>query len=140
MKARDAIRVSALRMLRAALKNRAIEKRVDSLPDEEVIPVVQKIVKQHHDSIDSFKKGRREDLVKKEEAELAVISQYLPKQLTQEEITTLVKGIIRKTNAQGPQAKGLVMKNAMQELKGRADGSLVGAIVSAELAAGIKNT
>jgi len=133
MKDRNTIKVSTIRFARAALKNRAIEKKVDRLLDEDVIPVLKKLLKQHKDAIEGFKKGGRNDLAQKEESEYTILETYLPPQTGRDEITKVVRTVIEKTNAQGPKAMGLVMKAVFAELKGQADGKQVSEIVASEL-------
>lgn len=134
LKKRDAITVSALRMLKAALQNKAIEKRVGELPDGEILKVMAKQVEQYQDSIAQFTKGQRPDLVEKETQQLAVIKRYLPEQLSQEEIAKAVREIIRDSGGREGLDFGRVMKLAMAKLSGKAEGKLVGQIVTAELA------
>ena len=133
LKNKDSTRVSVIRMLMAAVKNREIEKRVDKLDDKEVISVIKKSVKQHKDSIEQFQKGNREDLVEKEKAELLVLEGYLPKQLTREEIEPIVKEAIKKAGASSRSDTGKVMKLVMGEISGNADGKMVSQIVGDEL-------
>jgi uncharacterized protein YqeY len=87
-------------------------------------------VKQRHESIDSFKLGNRQDLVDKEEAELAILQEYLPRQLTREEIVETAKRVISQVNAQGPADKGKVMKELMPMMKGKADGKVINDVVT----------
>ncbi|KPK41471.1 MAG: hypothetical protein AMJ78_05445 [Omnitrophica WOR_2 bacterium SM23_29] len=133
LKARDAIRVSTLRMLKAGTKNLAIEKRVEKLEDKDVLSVISKQVKQHRDSIEGFTKGGRQDLVDKEKAELAILEAYMPKQLPPEQLRALIKSTIEKVGAKSKADMGKVMKAVMEEVKGQADGKLVNQIVSEEL-------
>lgn len=134
LKSKDAVRVSALRMLRAAMQNLAIEKRIEKLEDKDVISVISKQVKQYHDSIDGFTKGGRQDLVDKEKAELAILEGYMPKQLSPEELKAIVKSTIEKVGAKSKADMGKVMKAVMEEAKGQADGKLMSQLVSEELA------
>jgi uncharacterized protein len=133
MKAKDAVKVSTLRMIRSTLKNICIEKKVDSLPDNAVITSLQKQAKSHQDSIEQFKKGSRADLVEKEQAELKIVQKYLPAQLDRDKLTQIVKEVIQELGAQGKQSTGPVMKAVMKKVQGSADGRLVSQIVSTEL-------
>lgn len=133
LKARDAIRVSTLRMLKAGTKNLAIEKRVEKLEDKDVLSVISKQIKQHRDSIEGFTKGGRQDLVDKEKAELAILEAYMPKQLPPEQLRAIIKSTIEKVGAKSKADMGKVMKAVMEEVKGQADGKLVSQIVSEEL-------
>jgi uncharacterized protein YqeY len=128
-KSGDKTRMSALRMARAAIKNAEIAKG-KLLDDSGVIEILAHEAKQHRESIVEFSKGKRQDLVDKEEAELAVIVEFLPKQLSREEIVTLTKEIVAKVGARGPNDKGKVMGQLMPQLKGKADGKEVNEVVS----------
>lgn len=130
LKKRDKITVSTLRLLKSAIHNKEIEKKGEKLSDDEVIKVVAKQVQQHRDSIEYFKRGKRQELVEKETKELEILKMYLPKQASPEEITDIVKRIITETGAKEKSDFGKVMKLAMAELKGLADGKLVSKIVS----------
>ena len=132
MKAREAVRVAALRMLMAAVKNAEIEKRHE-LSDDEVLDVVTREAKRRRESIEAFEKAGREDLVAKETAELTVLDSYLPDRLSDEELATLVDAAIAETGADSPKQMGEVMKALMPKLRGRADGGQVSALVKARL-------
>jgi uncharacterized protein YqeY len=121
-------KVSTLRMLNAALKNKQIDKR-RSLTDEEVIETVRSLIKQRKDSIEQFAKGGRQDLVDKETAEVAVLEIYLPKQLSREEVEAMVRDAIAQTSALGAKDMGKVMKTLIPMIGGRADGKLVSELV-----------
>ena len=133
MKARDEIRVSTLRFLRAGLQNLAIERKKKVLDDQEVLEVVVKLIKQHQDSIEGFRKGRREDLVQKEQAELTILQSYCGPELGEQELLTLIEEAIREAGASGPHAMGQVMKYLMPRVKGRADGQRVNSLVRTRL-------
>jgi uncharacterized protein YqeY len=134
MKARDKKRTGAIRLIRAALQNRAKEKRED-LTDEEVIGVLVSQAKQRKDSIEQFEAGDRQDLADIEKAELVVINGYLPEQMGEEEVRKLVSETITATGATGPREMGKVMGALMPKVKGKADGKLVNQLVR-ELLAG----
>jgi hypothetical protein len=121
-------KVSTLRMLNAALKNKQIDKR-RPLTEEEVIETVRSLIKQRKDSIEQFTKGGRQDLVDKETAEVAVLEAYLPKQLAREELEAMVRDAIAQTGAQGARDMGKVMKALIPMVGGRADGKLVSELV-----------
>ena len=121
-------KLSTLRMLNAALKNKQIDKR-RPLTEEEVIETVRSLIKQRKDSIEQFTKGGRQDLADKESAEVAVLETYLPKQLSREEVEALVQDAIASTGAQGAKDMGKVMKALIPALGGRADGKLVSELV-----------
>jgi uncharacterized protein YqeY len=128
MKARDKLRVGALRRARAAIKNAEIEQRGD-LDDDQVVAVLRKLVKQHDESIEQFRAGDREDLVDKEAAEKEVIVAYLPAELDAEAIEGVVREVVAEVGASGPKDMGAVMKGSMGRLKGRADGRAVKDVV-----------
>ncbi len=132
MKAGQAVRVSVLRFLLAAVKNREIELKPSGkeLTDEDVSTVISKQVKQHRESIEAFEKGGRPDLSEKEKAELDLLKSYLPEPMTESEITVIVREAI----TAGAVDLGSIMKAIMPKVKGRADGSLVRKIVELEMA------
>ena len=135
MKAKDAPRLSALRMLKAAVMNKGVEKGRD-LDDAEVQQVVSTLVKQRRDSIEQFSKAGRADLVNKETAEIAVLEQYLPPAASAEDIDTAVTAAIAETGASSPKDMGKVMKAVMPKLAGRnADGRAVNDSVRRKLGA-----
>ena len=135
MKARDASRLSALRMLKAAVMNKSVEKGRD-LDDAEVLQVVASLVKQRRDSIEQFTSAGRTDLVEKETAELTVLQAYLPAAATPEEINAAVAEAIAETGASSPKDMGKVMKAVMPKLAGKnADGKAVNEAVRRTLGA-----
>ncbi|NTW65059.1 MAG: GatB/YqeY domain-containing protein [Nitrospirae bacterium] len=125
-------KVSALRMLSAALKNKQIEKRAP-LVDGEIVDTVRSLIKQRRDSIEQFAKGGRQDLVDKETAEVAVLEVYLPQQMAREEIERIIREVIAQTGAQGAKDMGKVMKALVPLLAGRADNKLVSELVKSSL-------
>ncbi|HEU4686729.1 MAG TPA: GatB/YqeY domain-containing protein [Vicinamibacterales bacterium] len=135
MKARDSSRLSALRMLKAAIMNKGVEKGRD-LDDAEVLQVVASLVKQRRDSIEQFSKAGRTDLVEKETGELTVLQAYLPPSATPEEIDAAVAEAIAETGATSPKDMGKVMKAVMPKLAGKnADGKAVNEAVRRTLGA-----
>jgi len=135
MKAKDAGRLSALRMLKAAIMNKGVEKGRD-LDDAEVVQVVASLVKQRRDSIDQFAKAGRTDLVEKETAEIAVLEEYLPPAAGPEEIDAAVSAAIAETGASSAKDIGKVMKAVMPKLSGKhADGRAVNEAVRRKLGA-----
>ena len=134
MKDRDAARTSTLRMVKAALQNREIEKG-SALDEDEMFKLLRSLVKQRHDSIEQFEKGGRQDLVAKEQAEVVVLEAYLPAAASREEIEQAVARAIAETEAQSIKDMGKVMKAAQAQLAGKnADGRTVSEIVKAKLA------
>ena len=129
MRERDVSRRSVLRLIRSELHNEeiALQRHLD---DDGIIGVVSRQLRQRRESIYEFRKGQREDLVQREENELAILQEYLPQQLTAEEITVLVQGVIRETGSQGLGDKGKVMGRLMPQVKGKAEGSSVNEVVS----------
>jgi uncharacterized protein YqeY len=125
-------KLSTLRMLSAALKNKQIEKR-RPLTEEEVAETVRSLIKQRRDSIEQFGKGGRQDLVDKETAEVAVLEVYLPQQLSRAELEVMVRDAVVQTGAQGAKDMGKVMKALIPVLGGRADGKLVSELVKLSL-------
>ena len=135
MKAREAgkLRLSVIRLVRGAIRQQEIDGQKE-LSDEDVLGVISKEVKQRRDSIEDFKKGGRDDLVAEAEAEIAVLMEYLPQQLSEDEVRSLVKEAIAASGAVSPKDMGKVMKELMPKVKGRADGKLVNGIVRELLA------
>lgn len=126
MKAKDALRLSALRMLKAAITNKGMVEKGRDLEDAEVLQVVASLVKQRRDSIDQFAKAGRTDLVDKETAEIAILEHYLPPALSAEEIEAAVAAAIAETGASSAKDMGKVMKAVMPKLAGKnADGKAV---------------
>ncbi|MDD4879249.1 MAG: GatB/YqeY domain-containing protein [Candidatus Omnitrophica bacterium] len=134
MKAKDGIKLSTLRMLKAGMKNLEIEKKAEKLEDKDVMAIISKQIKQHKDSIDGFTKGNRQDLVDKETAELKILESYMPKMLSADELKPIVKNAIAAVDAKGRADMGKVMKAAMEGAKGAADGKMLSQMVSEELA------
>ena len=133
MKSRDALRISTIRMLLSSVKNRSIELRRD-LSDAEVTETIVTLCKQRRESIRLFKEAGRQELVEKEEAELALLTGYLPQQLTRDELVSLVEKVIAETSATSGKDMGRVMKALQPLVSGRADGKLVSEVVKEKLA------
>jgi len=133
MKARDDLRLSAVRMVRSSVKNREIDLKHE-LDDQGVMEIISTLVKQRRESIRLYQDGNRQDLVDKEEAEMNVLLQFLPAQLNTDEITELVSRTIQETGAQGIKDMGKVMKILTALTTGRADGKIVSDIVRQQLA------
>jgi uncharacterized protein YqeY len=129
MRGGDKIRRSAIRLLMAAISNAEIAQQT-TLEDADILGIIAKEVRQRRESIEAFKQGNRQDLVAQEEAELAVLQEYLPQQMTREEIVTAARRIIEEVGAGGPADKGKVMPKLIAQLKGRADGREINAVVS----------
>lgn len=129
LKEGDTTRRSVIRLVIAGVKNAEIAKGAP-LDDSGIVDVIAKEVKQRRESIAEFSKGNRQDLVNKEEAELAILFGYLPKQMSREEIVETARRLIEQVGARGPGDKGKVMSQLMPQLKGRADGREVNDVVS----------
>jgi uncharacterized protein len=132
LKQRDAVRVSVLRMLLAAIKNKEVEK-IRALADDEFYSLVKTSINQHLDSIESFKKGQRLDLVEKEEKELQILKEFLPEQLTEEEITREIEAAIQIVDAKSQKEMGKVIKFLMEKFPGRVDGKVLSKMVLTRL-------
>ncbi len=117
MKAKDEIRVSTLRMIRAEIQKKEKEKAGPQLTDEVVVQLLQTMAKRHQDSIEQFKRGGRNDLVEKEQAESRIIELYLPERVSPDEIRQVVGEVITETGATTPRDIGKVMGLAMRRLK-----------------------
>jgi uncharacterized protein len=134
MRAKDAARLSTLRLLKSAIEYHKIEKKQEQLTDADVTAVIKKQIKQRQDSIEGFEKGGRADLVEKEKAELAVLKSYLPEELSQAQVEEVVKATVAELGATTRADMGKVMKAVQTKLAGRADNRLVSQLVSANLA------
>ena len=122
-------KVSAIRLLLSAIKNAEIA-RIGTLEEADIFGVIGKEVRQRQESIEAFKKGSRADLVAQEEAEMAVLQSYLPKQMGRDEIIAEARKIIAEVGATGPGDKGKVMPKLIAALKGKADGREINAVVT----------
>jgi uncharacterized protein YqeY len=128
LKKRDATRVSVLRMLLTAIKNKEVEK-IRVLTNEEFFSLVKTSINQHLDSIESFKKGQRPELVEKEEAELLILKEFLPVQLTEEEMGREIEETIQAVDAKSQRDMGKVIKSLMEKYPGRVDGKMLSGMV-----------
>ena len=135
MRRRDQPRVDALRFLKNALQMAEIDRR-KALDDAGFLEVVAKQAKERRESIRMFEQGGRADLVAKESAELAILEEYLPAQMGQEELRKLVQAVIAEVGATTPREKGKVMGKLMPQVRGKADGAQVNALVDQLLGAG----
>ncbi|OGO23797.1 MAG: aspartyl-tRNA amidotransferase [Chloroflexi bacterium RBG_16_50_9] len=125
----NTVKRSTIRLLMASIKNAEIARQV-ALDDAGILGVIAREVRQRQESIEAFKQGNRQDLVAKEEAEMVVLQGYLPQQMTREEIVKAVRQVIAEVGAQGPGDKGKVMSKLMAQLKGKADGRDINAMVT----------
>ncbi len=134
-KAKDSLRLSALRMLKTAVHNKEIDVKRE-LTEAEFLQVVSAMVKQRRESIEQFERGGRRDLVEKEQAELTVIQEFLPQPLAEDELMALIDRAITETGAVGPKDMGKVMKKLMPLISGKADGKEVSEKVKQKLSGG----
>jgi len=132
LKQKDSIRLSLYRMLLASIKNKEVEK-IRPLTDDEFIAVVKTSIKQHVESIESFKKGNRLDLVEKEEKELAILKEFMPSQLSEEEIISEIEEAILSLQVQSQKEMGKVIKFILEKFPGRIDGKLLSGMVLKKL-------
>ncbi len=129
MKSGDTVKRATLRMLISSINNAEITKQA-SLDNSDILGIIARDVKRHQESIDAFKQGNRQDLVDKEEAEMAILQGYLPEQMTRDEVVAAAREVIAAVGAQGPGDKGRVMKELMPRLKGKADGKDINDVVT----------
>ncbi|MCM8794661.1 MAG: GatB/YqeY domain-containing protein [Candidatus Omnitrophica bacterium] len=130
IKARDEIKTSTLRMLKAASSNAAIQKGKDVLEDGEMMEVIQKLIKQRQESVEAFTKAGRTDMAQKESKEADILKGYLPAAMSEAELKAIIEAAIKEVGASGPAAVGQVMKAVLPKVKGRADGKQVNQLVS----------
>lgn len=133
MKSQEADKLSAIRFLQSAVKNREIELRPNAINDQEIIGVIKKLVKQRQDSIEQFEKGGRADLAAKEKFELSVLETYLPKQLSADELGKIVGEVIAALGANSIKQMGAVIKEVQARTAGAADNRQVSELVKARL-------
>jgi uncharacterized protein YqeY len=124
LKASESLKVSVLRMTKASLKNMQIDKR-EELSEDDIISVILTLTKQRKESIEQFSKGGREDLAEKERQELSILQSYLPRQLTKEELDSIIIEAIKESSSKGAKDLGKVMRLVMPRVKGTADGKIV---------------
>ena len=129
MKRGDTVRRSVIRLVIAAIKNAEIAKQ-SALADTDILGIIAKEARQRKESIEAFRRGNRDDLVAQEEAELAVLEEYLPQQMSRDEIIAAARRVIEEVGAREPGDKGKVMPKLIAQLKGRADGREINAVVT----------
>ncbi len=133
MKDHDALKVSTLRFLMAAVKNARIDKMIPKLDDVDIIAVIKKQIKQRQDSIDQYTQANRKDLADKETAELAILKEYLPRELSEDAIKSIIQDVIKATGAASMKDMGNVMKAVAEKTQGAADNKIVSQLVRAAL-------
>ena len=129
LKGGDKVGRSVIRLVMAAIKNAEIARQV-TLEDGDILGIIAKEARQRRESIEAFEQGNRQDLVTQEEAELAILNQYLPQQMSREEIVAEAHRVIEEVGARGPGDKGKVMPKLIAQLKGKADGREINAVVT----------
>jgi len=129
IRGRDKLRSLVIRLIMAAIKNTEIAKQA-SLDEADILGIITKEARQRKESIEAFRQGDRQDLVAQEEAELAILQEYLPRQMSRDEIIAYARKVIDQVGAQGPRDKGKVMAQLIPQLKGKADGREINAVVT----------
>lgn len=133
MKNKDTLKLSTLRLLKGAIDLEKINKKLDTISDEDIVVIISKQIKTRKESIAEFEKGNRTDLIDKTKKEIEILSSYMPELLSEEEVTKIIDEAIVKVNASTIKDMGLVMKEVSTKLKGRADMSLVSSIIKNKL-------
>jgi|TARA_Y100000310_G_C20632392_1_gene789327 hypothetical protein len=126
----DKVKSSVIRLLMAAIQNAEIAARQTTLNDQDLLGIIAKEVRKHKESITAFKQGNRDDLVAQEEAEMAILKEYLPQQISRKEIIAAARQVISEIGAQGPSDKGKVMSQLIPQLKSSADGREINEVVT----------
>ena len=135
MKAKDELKLSVVRMLKSAVKYREVEgQKAVTLDEAGILQVVATEIKRRRDSVEQYRAGGREDLARKEEAEIAILQGFLPAQLSEAELRAKVDEVVTRVGAKGPKDMGAVMKALLPEVQGRAEGKLVSDLVKQRLA------
>ncbi len=129
MRDRDKVKLSVIRLVMAAIKNAEIARQT-TLDDADILGIIAKEARQRRESVEAFRQGNRQDLVVQEEAELTLLQGYLPQQISREEIMAEARRVIEEVGAQGPGDKGKVMPKLISQLKGKADGREINAVVT----------
>jgi uncharacterized protein YqeY len=129
LKGRDKLRSSVIRLIMSAVHNNEIARHA-TLEDNDILGVISKEAKQRKESIEAFKQGNRQDLVAQEEAELAILNEYLPEQMSRDEVMAAARNVIDEVTAQSLHDKGKVMSKLIPQLRGKADGKLINEAVT----------
>jgi uncharacterized protein YqeY len=132
MRAKDSEKLATIRLINAAIKQREVDERIE-LGDDQVLSVIEKMIKQRKDSITQFEAGGRQDLADKEKSEITVLAAYMPAQMSEAEVQAEVAAAVTQAGASGPQDMGKVMAVLKPKLAGRADMTAVSALVKAAL-------
>ncbi|WP_313756358.1 GatB/YqeY domain-containing protein [Tissierella sp.] len=128
MKSKDTIKKNTITMVRAAIKQKEVDERIE-VSEEAILDIISKQLKEKRMAIEDFKKGQRQDLVELTEKEIEILLQYLPKQLSEEEVEEIVIETIKEINATSMKDIGIIMKAVMPKVKGRTDGNIVNKII-----------
>ncbi len=135
MKEKDELKLSVVRMLKSAVRYREVEgEKAVTLDEAGILQVVATEIKRRRDSVEQYRAGKREDLARKEEAEIAILQGYLPAQLSEAELRAKVDEVVARVGAKGPKDMGAVMKALLPEVQGRAEGKAVSDLVKQRLA------
>lgn len=133
MKNKDTLKLQTLRMLKGSIDLERINKKLDKVSDDDIVVIIGKQIKTRKESILEFEKGNRQDLIDKTNDEIKILEEYMPEQLSEDEINNIIDEIITSVNATSVKQMGLVMKEASAKLKGKADMSLVSNIIKSKL-------
>ena len=133
MKNKDTLKLQTLRMLKGSIDLERINKKLDKVSDDDIVVIIGKQIKTRKESITEFEKGNRQDLIDKTNDEIKILEEYMPEQLSEEEINNIIDEIIANVNATSIKDMGSVMKEASAKLKGKADMSLVSQIIKNKL-------
>ena len=133
MKNKDTLKLQTLRMLKGSIDLERINKKLDKVSDDDIVVIIGKQIKTRKESIAEFEKGNRQDLIDKTNDEIKILEEYMPEQLSEEEINNIIDEIISSVNATSIKDMGSVMKEASAKLKGKADMSLVSQIIKNKL-------
>ena len=133
MKNKDTLRLQTLRMLKGSIDLERINKKLDKVSDDYIVVIIGKQIKTRKESIAEFEKGNRQDLIDKTNEEIKILEEYMPEQLSEDEINNIIETIIKEVNATSIKDMGSVMREASAKLKGKADMSLVSSIIKSKL-------
>ena len=133
MKDKDKLKSATINFLRAQLKNILIEKKIEKLDDKDVVAVIKKQVKQRQDSIEQYSQGNRQDLVDKETAELKILNDYLPEEMSSDALQSTIEDVIKEVGATSMKEMGVVMKAVLEKVEGQADNKQVSQLVKESL-------
>ena len=133
MKSKDTLKLQTLRLLKGAIDLERINKKLEKVEDDDILVIIGKQIKTRKESIVEFEKGNRQDLIDKTNEEIKLLETYMPEQLSEDEVDSIIEDIIKEVNATSIKDMGSVMKSASSKLKGKADMSLVSSIIKSKL-------